>query len=129
MSINDTREQIDKCFEPIQHDNRQPAIGTPEYFQLKSNADSVVHELSKDIERAIAAALPQDRDAIRAYRDSLRDARQDLNHGLILAINNQWQQRQERQSKPVSQAEPIADAKSYLDKYHAEQERKRREGR
>lgn len=129
MSINDTREQIDRCFTPINNDNRQPAIGTPEYFQLKSNADSVVHELSKDIERAIAAALPQDRDAIRAYRDSLREARQDLNHGLVLAINEQWKAKQISDNKKDADPEPIAKPTAYLDKYHAEQERKRREGR
>ena len=124
MSINDTREQIDKCFIPINNDNTRPAINSDEYATLKRKANDIVHTLSSEIETAIKNALPADRASLVAYRDSLSAARQDLDHGLVLSINEQWKSKQASDNRKDPDPEPIANSKAYLDKYYAEQYKK-----
>ena len=124
MTIQDTRDQIDRCFTPISNDNTRPAINSDEYATLKRKANDIVHTLSSEIETAIKNAKPSERPALIAYRDSLSEARQDLDHGLVLSINEQWKSKKISDNRKDPDPEPISNPTAYLDKYHSEQYKK-----
>ena len=109
---------------PINSESQPARINSDEWWVAKRKAEAIVFNLAKEIETAIKKALPQDRASLIAYRDSLADARRDLDHALVLAISEQWEAKKAKDNRKDPDPEPIANAKGYLDKYHAEKYKK-----
>ena len=126
-SINKTHDDMTKSYifqKRVSNESQPARINSDEWWVAKRKAEAIVFNLSKEIETAIKNAKPQDRASLIAYRDSLADARADLNHGLVLSINEQWKSKQTLDNRKDPDPEPIADSKAYLDKYYAEQYKK-----
>lgn len=122
---NDAQWKTLEAFEkgndrPVYDLPKTAPIGTPEYDAQKKQANNIVQRLSKDIDNAIATAKPEQRDGLKAYRDSLAEARRGLDYARVLIIADEWK----GFTAPVADDNPLRDVQQKHREYH---ERKRQE--
>ena len=96
-------------------ESEQPKIGSPEYFRIKNEANSVRFNSSKKIQSELKnlSRKSEEYAGLKKYDESLHDAIVSADYARIIRINEQYNERVAKQEK--KSISPFPDAQKKLD--------------